>query len=76
MYLSPQSRGMGIGKLLMQKCLAEAKKTGYSKVYLETMRELTSAISMYTKFGFTPLNRSMGNSGHGGCDVWMMKYLD
>jgi putative acetyltransferase len=30
---------------------------------------------MYEKFGFTYLKQSLGNSGHTGCDIWMLKEL-
>ncbi len=75
LYLAPAGRGKGIAKLLMQQCLDKAKELGYKKVYLETMPELTVAIPMYEKFGFTYLTGPLGNSGHNGCDVWMIKIL-
>ena len=75
MYLSPAARGKGVGKLLMEKCIAAAKQSGYKKIYIETMSELIVAIPMYEKFGFIFLKKSMGNSGHTGCDVWMQKTL-
>ena len=75
LYLSPAARGKGIGRALMQKCLEEAKNAGYKKVYLETMPELISAIPLYEQFGFTYLTGALGNSGHSGCDIWMIKSL-
>ncbi len=76
MYLAPAARGKGIAKLLMEACLAAAKNSGFKQVYIETMPELNIAIPMYEKFGFTYLPGPMGNSGHGGCDVWMLKTLE
>ncbi len=75
LYLSPEVRGKGIGKALMERCLHAAKKAGYKKVYLETMPELIAAIPMYEQFGFTYLSGPLGNSGHTGCDIWMIKLL-
>ncbi|MBK8495889.1 MAG: GNAT family N-acetyltransferase [Chitinophagaceae bacterium] len=75
LYLSPDVRGKGIGKLLLEKCIAAARELGYSKMYLETMPELTVAIPMYEKSGFTYLQESQGCSGHTGCDIWMIKDL-
>ncbi|MEP7236933.1 MAG: GNAT family N-acetyltransferase [Ferruginibacter sp.] len=75
LYLSSYARGKGIGKLLLEKCIAAAKELGYKKMYLETMPELVVAIPMYEKFGFTYLTAPQGCSGHGGCDVWMIKEL-
>lgn len=76
LYLSAKGRGKGIGKLLMEKCITAAKDLGYKKIYLETMPELTIAIPMYEKMGFTYLTGPQGNSGHTGCDVWMIKNLE
>ena len=75
MYLSSAARGKGIGKILMEKCFEAAKEKGFAKIYLETMPELKLAIPMYEKFGFTYLDGAQGNSGHTGCDVWMIKEL-
>lgn len=75
MYLSSEARGKGLGRMLMEQCLNAAAKLGYKKVYLETMPELINAIPMYEKFGFTYLPSAMGNSGHCGCDVWMIKSI-
>jgi putative acetyltransferase len=42
---------------------------------LESMPELTNAIAMYIKNGFTNIVGPLGNSGHTGCEVWMIRYL-
>jgi putative acetyltransferase len=75
LYLSSAARGKGIGKLLIEKCFTAAKDMGYKKMYLETMPELNIAVPMYEKMGFTYLQSPQGNSGHGGCDIWMIKDL-
>jgi putative acetyltransferase len=75
MYLTPSARGTGLGKKLIATCLEEAKKIGFTQVYLETMPELKKAVSVYEKFGFTYLPAPMGNTGHNGCDIWMLKEI-
>lgn len=75
MYLDPAARGLGLGRTLIQQCLDKAASLGYKKVYLETMPELRKAVSVYEKFGFSYLGGAMGNTGHFGCDVWMIKDL-
>jgi len=75
MYLSPSARGMGLGRKMISRCLEEAAAQGFSSVYLETMPELKKAVSVYEKFGFEYLTAPMGNSGHNGCDIWMLKKL-
>lgn len=76
LYLAPTARGKGIGRSLLEKSLAAAKMMGYKKIYLETMPELIIAIPLYEKFGFTYLTAAQGNSGHCGCDIWMIKELE
>lgn len=75
MYLKPEARGLGLGRSLIEKCLTTAKESGYQQVYLESMPELKKALSVYEKFGFEYLKAPMGNSGHTGCDLWMLKKL-
>ena len=60
---------------LIEKCLEFARSAGYKKVYLESMPELRQALKVYEKFGFTYLKGPMGNSGHTGCSLWMIKEL-
>jgi putative acetyltransferase len=75
MYLSPLSRGSGLGKRLLTQCLNYAKGAGYQQVYIETMPELTIAIRMYAQNGFRFLESPLGSTGHVGCEVWMLKDL-
>lgn len=75
MYLLPEARGIGLGKFLIEKALQFAKEYGYKQVYIETLPELRQAMSVYEKFGFTYLDGPLGNTGHFGCDVWMLKEL-
>ena len=73
MYLSKDARGMGLGRKMIDHCLMIAKQKGFEQVYLETMPELKKAVAVYEQFGFDYLQGPMGNSGHNGCDIWMIK---
>jgi putative acetyltransferase len=75
LYLLPEARGIGAGKTLIEKCFAAANDFGYTHMYLETMPELSTAVGLYQKLGFKYLEGPLGNSGHFGCDIWMMKAL-
>jgi len=75
MYLLPAARGINLGRTLIEKCLGYAREAGYKNVYLETMPELKKALEVYAKFGFEYLEGPMGNSGHTGCSLWMLKQL-
>ena len=75
MYLLPEARGMGLGRELLEKCIATARNYGFGQVYLETMPELKMALRMYEKSGFSYLCSPMGQSGHFGCDLYMSRMI-
>lgn len=52
MAVSPDVQGKSIGWLLGQTIVAEAKKLGASKLYLESNTLLKPAINLYHKLGF------------------------
>ena len=75
LYLSASHRGRGTGWRLMEKTFESAKKFGYRQLYLESLPELAKAISLYEKAGFRFIPSPLGNSGHFGCHIWMLKDL-
>lgn len=75
MYLLPQARGMGLGRQLILKCIDFAREAGYKNIYIETMPELKQALRIYEKSGFRFLDHPLGNTGHFGCELWMLKEL-
>lgn len=74
-YLSAEARGKGVGRALMEKSIQSAKELGYSQIYIESMPEFSDAVRIYEKQGFTHLPHPLGNSGHTGCSIWMIKKL-
>ncbi|MCX6211296.1 MAG: GNAT family N-acetyltransferase [Bacteroidetes bacterium] len=75
LYLSNTARGTGLGKKLLLQSMQWAKENGYTQVYLESMPELSKAVAIYENVGFERMTQAMGNSGHCGCDIWMLKKL-
>jgi len=75
LYLDPSYRNKGIGRQLMEKSMNSAKQLGYKQLYLESLPELGRAISLYEREGFRFIDHKMGDSGHFGCNIWMMKDL-
>jgi putative acetyltransferase len=75
LYLLSEMRGQGLGLLLMERCFQRAIDFGFTHMYLETMPELRTAIGLYEKAGFSFLPGPLGQSGHFGCDLWMIKNL-
>jgi putative acetyltransferase len=75
LYLNASARGTGLGKRLMEQAMLWAKENGYTQIYLESMPELSKAVSIYENVGFNRIDQPLGNSGHCGCDIWMTKRL-
>lgn len=76
MYLHPSVRNIGLGKQMIAQCITTAKTMGFKKIYLETLPELNKAVKVYEAFGFSYLPNPLGNSGHTGCDIWMIKDIE
>lgn len=75
MYLLPEARGTGLGTKLIELCIQQAADSGFRKIYLETMDELKPALKVYARLGFRYLDGPMGNSGHFGCPLWMIREI-
>jgi putative acetyltransferase len=75
MYLLPEARGKGLGRLIIEKCLQTAKEFGFEQIYIESMPELNLALKVYERFGFKYLSAPLGDSGHFGCELWMIRKL-
>jgi ribosomal protein S18 acetylase RimI-like enzyme len=58
MAVSPAFQGKGIGKMLMEKCLNKARTLKATKVFLYSNSQLTTAISLYRKYGFMHVDAS------------------
>jgi len=52
MAVDPAARGKGIGKILIEHCLQKAKDIQAKTILLYSNSQLTTAISMYEKYGF------------------------
>ena len=74
MYCIPEFRGTGIAHKLIETALEHAKKY-FDRCYLETFGNMTAAQKFYEKYGFTRLDKPLGNTGHYACDVRYIKNL-
>lgn len=52
LYLRPAFQGQGLGKLLAQHIIADAKQIGYQRILLDTLPIMQNAQAMYAKLGF------------------------
>ncbi len=48
----PKARGLGLGRMLLDHALAEARKIGFTALRLETYSCLTAARGIYADYGF------------------------
>lgn len=55
MYFDPKLRGRGMGRLMLERMVERARRSGFRKMRLETASVLKDAIRLYTRFGFKPI---------------------
>jgi putative acetyltransferase len=77
LYVRPAFRRFGLGRLLAQRLLDDARRAGYSNMLLDTLDDMESARELYATLGFEEVppyyyNPIAGahylraNLGHGG----------
>jgi putative acetyltransferase len=76
MYFLPEARGQGAGTLLAELLINEARNREYAFMYIETLERMEAANRLYQRLGFEPLEKSMGATGHCGCDFFYLLEID
>jgi putative acetyltransferase len=75
MYFLPELRGMGAGRMMIDRCLDAARGFGFKRCYLETLCGMSDARRLYERSGFRRIDGALGATGHGGCDTFYQREL-
>ena len=52
LYVRPRHRRRGIGQMLVQRALADARAIGYERIVLDTLATMHEAQGLYAGLGF------------------------
>lgn len=75
MYLLPQARGRGVGRLLLEQALS-FNRGHFLWCYLETLSTMVDAARLYQRMGFIRLPQPLGKTGHHACDHWYVLAIE
>ena len=63
LVVRPEWRGHGIGARLLKRCLDEAKRLGYQRLYLEATPQMEQAQKLFIRYGFRPVTTGASKVG-------------
>jgi ribosomal protein S18 acetylase RimI-like enzyme len=55
--VDPSHRGKGLGKALLEFAEAEARRAGFSSIYLYTHEKMTENLALYSRIGYVEYDR-------------------
>ena len=60
-FLQMPYRGRGLGKLMMERVIEDARRAGYREMVLDTLPIMTGACGLYERMGFVPTEKYNDN---------------
>lgn len=72
MWIRPAHQGKGLGRPLMDACLAEARALGCARLRLDSEDRLAAAVHLYRTYGFKEIADYNGNTR---ANIWMEREL-
>lgn len=76
LLVEPAARGTGLGRRLVEECIAFSRAKGYKKLVLWTHSHLTAARAIYAKTGFRKLKKTETHDSFGPkavSEFWELK---
>jgi len=73
LYVEPGMRSQGVGYQLATALIAAARERGYTRMLLDTLPSMSSALSLYRSLGFAPVGAYRFNPIEGA--VFMRLHL-
>ena len=70
LYVAPEFRGRGIGRLLVEEIIRRAERAGHARIVLDTLPEMVGAIALYRSFG------SVDTAPYWPCPIEKTVYLE
>jgi putative acetyltransferase len=65
LYVTPEHRGLGLGRLLVEAVLLRAGRMGYRRMVLDSLPEFAGALALYRRHGFVETAPYWGHpTGH------------
>jgi putative acetyltransferase len=55
LYIRPSSRGLGLGKQLVESAISAARERGYTELRLDTLETMAAARALYSSLGFAEI---------------------
>ncbi|MBU1002071.1 MAG: bifunctional helix-turn-helix transcriptional regulator/GNAT family N-acetyltransferase [Proteobacteria bacterium] len=75
LLVEPEARGLGVGRLLVDRAVGFCREQGYERVFLWTIDFLTPAINLYESMGFALTESKQGSMGCVTCNEQRMNLL-
>lgn len=61
LYVRPAARGHRLGQRLVESICAQARASGYRRICLDTLPQMSAAAAIYRRFGFEPIEAYVFN---------------